>query len=269
MGKFTVIPQDTFEALQLEAGVLLSAFDPTNPVAPNDEDIICATSGGIKVTATPTFSDMGEDVDNCPVNMMELKHLDSWECTVSFTAIDTSPETIQLGLGVADVAGNKITPRRSLSQSDFTTIWWVGDRADGGMVAIKLFNALSTAGLSLTTTKAGKGNFAVTLTGHVSINAQDTVPMEFYSMDGEDAAVPAVNLSAHAATIGKGTTKTLVALTTPDGKTVTWSSSNTTYATVDTDGVVTAKNVAGSTIITASITVDGVAYTDTCTIIVV
>lgn len=61
--KFTVIPQDTFESLQLDAGVLLNKFDPANPVAPNDEDIITATTGGITVTAAPTFSDLGEDVD--------------------------------------------------------------------------------------------------------------------------------------------------------------------------------------------------------------
>ena len=63
MGKFTVIPQDTFEALQLDAGVLLTTFDPANPAPPADEEIITATTGGIQVSATPTFSDLGEDVD--------------------------------------------------------------------------------------------------------------------------------------------------------------------------------------------------------------
>lgn len=63
MGRFTVIPEDTFEALQLDAGVLLTNFDPSDPQAPDDEDIICATTGGINATCVPTFSDMGEDVD--------------------------------------------------------------------------------------------------------------------------------------------------------------------------------------------------------------
>ena len=184
MGQFTIIPQDTFEALELDAGVLLSTFDPSTPAAP-DANIICATTGGITVTATPTFSDMGEDVDNCPVNMMELKHLDSWECSISFTAIDTTPAFIKTALGVADVASNKVTPRRDLEQTDFTTIWWVGDRADGGWVAVKLSNALSTGGLTLQTTKGGKGNVSVTLTGHVSLAAQSVVPIEFYAQAGE------------------------------------------------------------------------------------
>jgi hypothetical protein len=186
MGMFTVIPKDTFDELQLDAGVLLRNFDPANVAAPADEDIICATTGGITVTCTPTYSDLGEDVDNCPVNMMELKHLDSWACSIEFTSLGTSAESIRLALGSADVTGNKVVPRKDIATSDFSDLWWVGDRADGGCVAVKLLNALSTGGFSLKTTKAGKGQISCTLTGHVSIDAQNTMPMEFYSLDSEE-----------------------------------------------------------------------------------
>lgn len=151
---------------------------------------MCATTGGIQVSCVPTYSDMGEGVDNCPVNMMELKHLDSWECTMSFTALGTSPEAIKLALGAADIGSpdtTKVTPRWDLLQTDFQDIWWVGDRADGGMVAVCLKNALSTGGFSLQTTKNGKGQVSVELTGHVSMDAQDTMPMEFYSAGPEES----------------------------------------------------------------------------------
>lgn len=184
MGRFTVIPQDTFQGLQLDAGVLLKRFDPAAP-ALLDEDIICATTGGINPTCVPTYSDLGEDVDNCPVDMMELKHLDSWACAMAFTSIGTSPESIRLALGAADINAETgaIVPRKDLKQTDFSDIWWVGDRADGGCVAIQLKNALSTGGFSLQTTKSGKGQVSVTLTGHVSINDQNTMPMVIYSLD--------------------------------------------------------------------------------------
>lgn len=185
MGKYTVIPQNTFEAMQLDAGVLLKTFDPANPSAPNDEDIITATTGGITVSAVPTFSDLGEDVDNVPNNMKEFKHLDSWEMSISTTGLGTSPSLIKLALGCADINSetSAIVPRGDLLQSDFTDIWWVGDRADGGVVAVQLKNALSTAGFALQTSKNGKGQTALTITGHVSINAQSTMPMVFYSID--------------------------------------------------------------------------------------
>lgn len=185
MANYTVIPENTFEALQLDAGVLLKTFDPATPTAPADEDIICATTGGINVSCVPTYSDLGEDVDNCPTNMKELKKLDGWECTMGFTSLGTDSYGIRLALGAADISATTgaITPRRDLKQTDFSDLWWVGDRADGGCVAVQLKNALSTGGFSLQTSKNGKGQTSVTLTGHVSINDQDTMPMVFYSID--------------------------------------------------------------------------------------
>lgn len=184
MASFTVIPENTFEGLQLDAGVVLTTFDPDNVAAPADEDIVCATTGGISVSCVPTYSDLGEDVDNCPVNMKELKHLDSWECTMSFTSLGTSPESIKMALGAADIDGEtKIVPRVDLDQDDFSDLWWVGDRADGGCVAVRVINALSTGGFSLQTTKSGKGTVSMEIAGHVSINDQDTMPMVFYSLD--------------------------------------------------------------------------------------
>lgn len=185
-GRFTVIPQSTFEEMQMDAGVLLKTFNPASP-AVTDENIICATTGGINASCTAEYSDLGEDVDNCPNNMKELKHLDGWSCTMSFTSLGTSPESIKLSLGAADIDGTdatKIVPRSELEQTDFSDIWWVGDRADGGFVAVKLKNALSTGGFTIQTTKNGKGQVTVELTGHVSINAQTVVPMEFYSVEG-------------------------------------------------------------------------------------
>lgn len=190
MGKFTKIPQDTFESLQLEAGVLLSSFDPENPVA-EDDAIICPTTGGITASCVPTYSDMGADVDNAPVNVKELMRLDSWACTLAFTALSTKPDFIKLALGAADIDTantGKVIPRRNLAQTDFQEVWWVGDRADGGWAAVRLMHALSTGGLSLKTSKSGKGQISVTLTGHVSIDAQDVVPMEFYAGDPDVAA---------------------------------------------------------------------------------
>lgn len=186
MGRFTVIPQSTFEEMQMDAGVLLTTFNPANPVSPQDTDIICATTGGIKVTCAAEYSDLGEDVDNCPNNMKELKHLDSWDCGLEFTSLGTSAEAIRLALGAADITAvsGKIVPRRDLEQADFSDVWWVGDRADGGLVAVKLINALSVDGFSLQTTKNGKGQVSVNLRGHVSIDNQNTMPMEFYSLEG-------------------------------------------------------------------------------------
>jgi hypothetical protein len=188
MGMFTKIPESTFQDLQLDAGVLLKTFDPDDVAAPDDADIICATTGGISVSCVAEYEDFFADVDNAPNNVMEGKKLTGWTCTLSTTSLGTSPELIRLALGAADIDGtntSKIVPRRDLDiTKDFSDIWWVGDKADGGMVAVKLMNALSTGGFVIKTTKNGKGQITLELTGHVSIEDQDTVPMEFYSTSG-------------------------------------------------------------------------------------
>lgn len=194
MGKYTQIPQDTFDALQLDAGILLYNFNIAEASAGSsagftDADFICATTGGITAECSAEYSDLAEDVDNAPVNMKEFLHLDGWTCTLGFTSLSNDIDGIKLALGAADVDKNahKVTPRRDVKQSDFTDVWWVGDKANGGFVAIHLINALSSEGFSLKTEKAGKGQTDVTLTGYVSLAEQNKVPMEFYSIDGEES----------------------------------------------------------------------------------
>ena len=186
MGKFTKVSQDTFNEIQLEAGLILNTFDPSGAKDVADADIVCATTGGIEIACKPTFTDYGEDIDNVPNNMLEFKEVDGWDCSIAFTALNASADVIKLALGAADVSGNKITPRFDMAKNnaDVSDIWWVGERADGGFVACCLKNALSTEGLTLKTTKKGKGQLSCTLTGHVSISAQDVVPMEFYVQEG-------------------------------------------------------------------------------------
>lgn len=187
MGRFSKLPIESFDEFQVDAGVLLKSFNPESPELKN-EDIICATTGGINPTCVPTYSDMGEDVDNCPVGVIELMKLDGWETSLGFTALNASPQVIRMALGAADIdeISGKITPRRDLSGTDFADVWWVGDRTDGGLIAIRLINALSTSGFSLQTTKNGKGQISVTIGGHVSIEEQDVVPMEFYVQAGPE-----------------------------------------------------------------------------------
>lgn len=193
MGIYTKVASDAFEALQLDAGVLLTSFDPADPYdEPDDADILATTTGGINVVCEPTYSDFGEDVDNVPNNMMEFKHLDGWNCSMSFSSIKFNAANTVWSLGAAtktDVpksgttaAYSKIVPNRDLDLSDFQDIWWVGDKADGGAYAVKLLNALSTGGMNIQSSKNGKGTNQITLTGHVSIDDQETMPMEFYDI---------------------------------------------------------------------------------------
>lgn len=188
--KYTQIPTDTFKQLQMNAGILVSTFTPATGVI---GDIIGATSGGINFTATPTYTDYGEDIDNCPKNTKELKRLDSWEAKMSGTFATVSASMAKMLVGAADTESSDpthIIPRNEINSDDFSDIWWVGDYSDlngvknGGFCAIHLMNGLSTTGFQIQSSDKAKGQFAFEFTGHYSIDTPDTVPFEIYVKAG-------------------------------------------------------------------------------------
>ena len=190
--KFTKIPANTFQKLQLNAGILLTQFSPSTGEV-TDGNMLGATSGGNNFTATPTFEDFGDDIDNCPKNTKELKKLTEWEITISGTMVTVDTQAAKRLIGAADIDGTdttKVVPRNDLLQTDFNDIWWVGDYSDengatnGGYIAIRMINALSTGGFQIQSGDKAKGTFAFTFTAHYSMEALDTVPFEVYIKSG-------------------------------------------------------------------------------------
>lgn len=194
--KYTKIPTDTFKNLQLNAGVLLKSFDVDTQTLAADS-IIGATSGGVSFTAVPSFIDFGEDIDNCPKNMKEMKKLDAWEAKMSGTFASVSKSLAKTLVGAADLSGAKVTPRNDLADADFADLWWVGDYSEvnedgtstgkAGFIAIHLLNSLSTGGFSIQSSDKGKGQFEFEFTGHYSMEDQDKVPFEVYIQEGTAA----------------------------------------------------------------------------------
>lgn len=187
--KFTTVATDAFQKFQLNAGILLTEFDPTTATVDRTK-IFAATSGGTSFTAAPEFIDFGEDVDNVPANTKELKVLDSITVTMSGTLKTADTATAKSLMTAADVSGNKVTPRADLVDGDFFDLWWVGDYSDkhgatnGGFMAIHLINALSTGGFQLQSNDKGKADFAFEFTGHYSISDMTKVPYEIYIKAG-------------------------------------------------------------------------------------
>lgn len=176
--KFTKIPATAFQKLQVNAGMLLTQFSAD--AAPSDDHILGATTGGINFDATPSYSDWGADVDNCPKNSMELKRQDDVDVKISGTFVTVDTNLSKRLVAAADASGNKVVPRRDLKVEDFHDLHWVGDYGaeDGSFIHITVKNALSTGGFKLKSGDRAKGQFAFEFTGHYSLSAQDDVPYE-------------------------------------------------------------------------------------------
>ena len=191
MGAWSQVTSESLDLVQVQAGMILTSFNTTTPAAPTAESVLCATTGGIQADCIPTFEDFGEDIDNCPNNTKEMKRITGWDCTLSFTALDMSGEVFKAALGAAILNAEttahpeSVEPRAQVAVQDFTDLWFVSERIDDYIIAIQLKNALSTGGFSYKTQKNGKGQLTVTFTGHVSIAAQNVVPMAFYICNAE------------------------------------------------------------------------------------
>lgn len=188
--KYTKLPDTAFEQLQMNAGIIVDQFTPATGEIGN---ILGATTGGVTFNTNPTYSDFGEDVDNCPPNMLELKHLDSMDPTMSGTFINVTPAVIKALVAAGDIDTTdttKIVPRGELLTTDFNEIWWIGDYSDkntgndAGYLAIRLMNALNQAGFQITSGKNAKGQFAFEYHGHYSMADQEKVPFEIYCKAG-------------------------------------------------------------------------------------
>lgn len=196
--KYTKLPTDFSKKIQINAGILMSSFTPSTATV---SGIIGATSGGLNFSATPTYTDFGADIDNCPKNTMEMKRVDQWEVTCSGTFSTVDPSAAKLLAGAAAIDGTDTTmivPKNSISEDDFDDLWLVCDYSDknedsgsgsstthtAGFVAIHMMNTLSTGGFQMQTADKEKGKFSFTFTAHYSADDPDEVPFAIYVKSG-------------------------------------------------------------------------------------
>lgn len=271
--KYTQVRADAFQTLQMNAGIMVDSFTPSTGVIGN---ILGATTGGFSFSSNPTYKDFGEDVDNVPPNTKQLKRIQHYDPAISGTFLTVTAANAKTLTGAADVDSEDTThvvPRNNLKDEDFSDVWVIGDYsdvntgADAGYLAVHVKDALNTAGIQWKSTKDGKGQFSFDFHGHYDLTNIDTVPFEIYCKSGTETKTPYILLDKHSIALVKGDTYTLAVDKYPANVSVTFSSESDSVATVTSGGVVTAEG-AGNTIIAASISVDGVTYNDTCTVIV-
>lgn len=265
---FKKISPNTLNELTLNVFMLVSTFNPETFDATQGivgSTIIASTTGGVTFKDTPTYTDFGEDIDNCPKNCMELKHKEDGTVELSGNFVTLNKDMVAQLMGAADVSSNKVSARTDLKSSDFINeLWGLADYGNGGLIAIKMKRVLNTSGFSMQTTDKAKGQFAFTFTCHKSINSPADPPYEVYIM--EAGSIEFVTHSMGLSLGGQGSSGPIIIETVkPTGSTITWTSSNTSVATVGATGTVSAVAV-GSCVITGSITVNGATYSDTCTV---
>lgn len=176
------VSADVTNGIQVDAGLLLNKFDVGKPTEPADADIVCATTGEFHLTCTPEPDDFFGDINGMPKNTREGKRIKGWACNLAVTALSITEETLKLALGAADgTATDGVNPRTQYKPEDFKSLYWIGDMVqEDKLFVVVMDNTVSTGGLDFTASDDGKGNLALNLMPHASLDAQTKVPMAFY-----------------------------------------------------------------------------------------
>lgn len=199
MSMVTPVRSETYENLQLNAGCFIKNFayssitdadDCRDAIADEIEEgtnILGATRGGGTFVVTKDIRK--PDVDGVRYDFVGGKFVDSADARLNTTIIEVTPENIKDALGSATIttSGKKkvIKMNTVIAPEDYlTNIVWVGDLADGRLVAIVLYNALNTADFSLTFADKNEGTLPVEFHAHQSdVNDFDEAPFEVIFFD--------------------------------------------------------------------------------------
>ena len=150
---FKKIKPTTLEELTMNVFMLVTEFDPETfnfNTGIAGSTIIASTTGGVNFSDTPTYTDMGDDIDNAPKNCVEFKRKDDGEAKLSGNLVTVNPALAKMLIGAAAVVGNKVTPKRDITTADFIEkLWGLADYGEGGMIAIEMKRVLNTSGFSV------------------------------------------------------------------------------------------------------------------------
>ena len=152
--KSSGITENTPKTIMLGAGTIHKGLTFSTSAWNFEESLICATSGGSKLSIVPEFYDI--PVDGALVKVKGLTVKVGETATLEINPIELTPEILKMAVigdeaAAADATGyNEITSRAQISTGDYiTNLGYVGKTIEGKPIIIIFDNALCTSGLEL------------------------------------------------------------------------------------------------------------------------
>ena len=228
-GLTSPIRSETFQNLQLNAGIFIKDFDYASiadatalktaiaSAITAGTNILGATRGGGTFTATREIRT--PEVDGMRYGFVGSDFVDSADAYLSTTLIEVTAKSIAacLGNATSSTSGKKTTIKMhtAIEGTDYmTNLCWVGDIADGRLVLICLFNALNTADFSLTFTDKGEGTLAAEFHARqANVNDYDYAPFEIVYFEPDGTLGSLTVTSAAGTNVGETALSTTYSLT--------------------------------------------------------
>ena len=170
------VKTETLENLEFEAGLILkNKFEGTF----NKNDVLCATTGGIKVNIAQVKQVI--KFDGLLDNTAGIERVVGWTGSVQFSTKEVDKEKVLLALGYAGTANgneNKIELKQGVVPvGEYQDFYVLGKMGDGTWRQIVINKAMNTTGLQETRNDKGETEIAFDLQAHYGIDTQDTAPI--------------------------------------------------------------------------------------------
>lgn len=206
----------------------------------------------------------------------------SWSSSNSSVATVSNGRVTAVGAGSATITAQFVYGGTTYSESCSVSVIEVSVRLSNSSLSMSVGDSeylsatTSPRGASVNWSSSNPSVASVNSNGKVTaVGAGSATIMAQMSYNGQspiatcfvDVTAPSIQLSSSSLSMTVGDTESLSAYTTPSGQSVNWSSSNTSVATVNSSGRISAVG-AGTTTVTARISVGGNNYSATCAIVV-
>lgn len=152
--KSSGITANTPKTVMLGAGTIHKGLTFTESAWNFEESLICATSGGSKLSITPEFYDI--PVDGALVKVKGLTVKTGETATLEINPIELKPDILNMAVIGNEKASEtatgytEMTSRAIINEGDYVTgLGYVGKTIEGKPIIIIFDNALCTSGLEL------------------------------------------------------------------------------------------------------------------------
>ena len=152
--KSSGITENTPKTVMLGAGTIHKGLTFSGTAWNFDESLICATSGGSKLSIVPEFYDV--PVDGATVKVKGLTVKVSETATLEINPIELKPEILKMAVIGDETTSStatgysEIKSRATINEGDYVEkLGYVGKTIEGKPIIIVFDNALCTSGLEL------------------------------------------------------------------------------------------------------------------------
>lgn len=228
--KLEYLTADQIDDVQFDTGIFVKDFDiEAFRESIMEGQVSRVTKDSFSISVQRDTVNVLSDLNGVHFDYLEGIVTTKITASVSFTLASMSKEDLAMALGGATIDGDTITVKYALDAADFQNVALILPILDGGFVVAELPKALSTGGLSISTSKAAVGGLSCTMTGFKSLADNTIEPIVLYRI------TPAGSLGeitvASAAGTASGTTKlTLSGYTPAQGESYVYKVGTTTTA---------------------------------------